>query len=1516
MKSEELKTAELGTDNTETTEQIENPERTRDQSFEAQPSKPSSQERERLRAKDKALLDALQKFKNTKDWAKKLADSSNSLEGALDESNFDRPPKRPAKDAKDLLGSLRKTKNEHKDVLPELERRLSTFEKKLNTIQNGSFDELALNELQKEEPELISLATKASEDATEGKRRIQSFVDYEVEKLGYPPRTSTSTASSDLIKLLSVPKRGWRENIFSTPERKSAEKKLKRIWEIEKLEDEAKKEVLQSSKPFEAAADLAIASCIVLKKAADAYGAAQQMMGTLDSSSIAGKIKIAARLNILEEAAFEIKNNLLALENVVNNLDNRHSSVFGTDAFSSRPNPVVDAPEKTKVQLGLGEKVATANIAIEQINTTKEKLLDAIYKKELDLKRLTEDPAIRAEIGEGDLELGSARIDAATLEIGLEVFNSATKKQWDHSLQEALLTFRHPDIAPYAILNCFQNTPGGWRRMIGQGVSPDSEKSPIYLYTQSLTDEERMAIADKNIPGLSTIISMVLENPKSFSRDYLDDKISIPNPEYPKLWREVNRAALYLFQTAIDPKERVISSQAINQRTLAINLLAKSDYLDPESLSTMEHIAQEDEVYMGREVMAKIAGQRCDSVESAVLLFKIYPLLKPHEREGLERGHVQPHTFFNSLIRSNLDLLSDDNFPIFAQIFSDQPSELLKGCLKGIRILSEKGIENANGLQYAALYAQIGASPTLADDINELSEKYGFTFNPGDAGPAIEALVTNKERLIKDIETIRVVFPGFRFLNTKRPADPYGDLVDNFGAFGEFGTLTLAKARQNPDPKIQEALRTVIEHIKAPLYAKAHLDQSDEYSQDLMSSKKLYEAMGVPFDPNDPDLRKIILNGLERIPFSGLSESGALPTWIKKVQDANPQPVEVPGSHLLELIKRLEGLQTRVANEKYDPWLTDLNPLIAQALNNKIISLDSAADAEAIYSFVAEYGMHNTELLFRYHLELSRAGTSSDLKPETLAAIEEVLGISLDSIPQNKLFEQVTTELKKLRKRIQSDLLSDTISKEMVTDLGINIFNTLKSTPSTWARGGQEKEIIGQWQKTLEEHPELGLLPEGYKELTLKISEVAQSNSDDPKAQERRAKKQAEILTNPDLKRIVGQFQEAFVEARRIDDIQTWWKGKVDQFYVEIGRETATLDERIATVKNPKAADSMRNQRSKLSDGFVKINAIQAPEISSDQLPEWDKKMIEFMGAVALAIPEQLKAREQILRTLSALHQDKVIASTGIGRVSVLEQAVEQTNLNTTITVDAFKSWESHFSEYIKEHYLNDDQANHEVAQHAEIPPDLLKTLQSVWGTRIKSGEHPLAQAKTKINELVSGEKTGKTTEIALVPSKGLLRIYGGDIGDACYSSRHSELANGEYKNLTEFSFVTGRGTANERLRGSVLVIETTKTTGEKVMVIRANNPQEGLLRQIDGEGLVMETIKGLQSIAKARNIETVTVPLDDARQSCSNRDKVAEVYKKNFTGRKGIMLTDEPETNFNTAKIWNAAGPNKVVEV
>ena len=166
------------------------------------------------------------------------------------------------------------------------------------------------------------------------------------------------------------------------------------------------------------------------------------------------------------------------------------------------------------------------------------------------------------------------------------------------------------------------------------------------------------------------------------------------------------------------------------------------------------------------------------------------------------------------------------------------------------------------------------------------------------------------------------------------------------------------------------------------------------------------------------------------------------------------------------------------------------------------------------------------------------------------------------------------------------------------------------------------------------------------------------------------------------------------------------------------------------------------------------------------------------------------------------------------------------------------------------------------------------------------------------------------------MPSKGILRVFTGDLGRACTSNQNCKLAKGEFENIVSYTFILDKNKANERFVGSLNVVETKTEKGERALVVRANNPQQNLFSFLDGDTLIKSVLEEMKQLAHRRGINHVLVPLDSSGQSCSNRPDVAAYYKKHYADKAKIGLENSPETNFNTYPIWNKEGKHPVVEI
>ena len=223
------------------------------------------------------------------------------------------------------------------------------------------------------------------------------------------------------------------------------------------------------------------------------------------------------------------------------------------------------------------------------------------------------------------------------------------------------------------------------------------------------------------------------------------------------------------------------------------------------------------------------------------------------------------------------------------------------------------------------------------------------------------------------------------------------------------------------------------------------------------------------------------------------------------------------------------------------------------------------------------------------------------------------------------------------------------------------------------------------------------------------------------------------------------------------------------------------------------------------------------------------------------------------------------------------------------------------FSEFIrshvKEHYF--DKKHGEYQKIETENKDLIKYLEKIWGAK-DFEKSILAITENKIAGLEKGEIKNTKKDISLVPSKGMQRIVTGYLGGACTSRQSDKLAKGEFKNIVSYSIILDKGTNNQKFGGSFLFIETKTTTKESALIVRANNPAQGLVNIIDMDELIGKILDEAKAVAKRRNISLVGIAINQG--VASNRTFVVDYYRKNFKAndKNMIALENNEETNFN----------------
>jgi hypothetical protein len=241
---------------------------------------------------------------------------------------------------------------------------------------------------------------------------------------------------------------------------------------------------------------------------------------------------------------------------------------------------------------------------------------------------------------------------------------------------------------------------------------------------------------------------------------------------------------------------------------------------------------------------------------------------------------------------------------------------------------------------------------------------------------------------------------------------------------------------------------------------------------------------------------------------------------------------------------------------------------------------------------------------------------------------------------------------------------------------------------------------------------------------------------------------------------------------------------------------------------------------------------------------------------------------------------------------------------------------------HVNQHYL----ARGSLLEMREsgLSDDACAALRTIWDLT-KVQDNPLIKTHRTLTHLAKDQQSGREKKVAvtLVPLGAFGRVWSGDFGDACFTRLHEQLADGGFARVTAYALVTGRNTPNEKINGSVLLIETSTPNGDPVLMIRANNPSKNLLRRVDAEDLIVQCVEHVKSLTAAEGTSDgipfryVVVPLDNTSESSTNREEVNQVYWQLYSQAVALGLTNEPETNFNDYyDNWNSLGSYRCVVI
>ena len=591
----------------------------------------------------------------------------------------------------------------------------------------------------------------------------------------------------------------------------------------------------------------------------------------------------------------------------------------------------------------------------------------------------------------------------------------------------------------------------------------------------------------------------------------------------------------------------------------------------------------------------------------------------------------------------------------------------------------------------------------------------------------------------------------------------------------------------------------------------------------------------------------------------------------------------------VESIYKMMNFQKRPRRAEYDPWVTELIPLIQTSLMNESMSLNNPKDGEVLFEYIKRIGPRNLPNYFVLFKKLVDAGSVDVLDSENKKEIKSSFGIDVDEVCKKdpKNLNLVFAETEKFRASFGSDLVdenSSIVNKCFASKYGQEFF-CASFANSGFGYGGESKKILETYKKYSEKNPEAFKVPEGYLPVTLEIPEFTTKETGDLEDED----KINELLQNPDLvsahSNIYGALENLNVKPKQMR-LEEYNKSITENFHKEIRTIDTKLDE-MNTGKdvNQKALDNLTKRREILLSQLNSFNQ------SSESLLSMNLENI--MDSYQELIPDAFGSKHEILMQLSLEDMST--------RFPEEFAKIKNPNLIKKFpTLDSVSIFSEFVRTHVGEHYLNKKHGENDAIRTEN--KNLIKYLKKIWGTQDFETKI-LSVTNEKLTAFERGDLTSQTKPITIIPSKGIQRIISGHLGSACTSRRAGELAEGKYPNITSYSLVMDKGTQKEKFVGSFLVIETKTKDNQPILVIRANNPSQNMYNTVDTKALVDKIFDEVRNVAKRRNIPFVGVALGHG--TASNRTFVTEYH--NIAAKERIGLKDNAETNFNGHQIGRA---------
>ncbi len=638
-------------------------------------------------------------------------------------------------------------------------------------------------------------------------------------------------------------------------------------------------------------------------------------------------------------------------------------------------------------------------------------------------------------------------------------------------------------------------------------------------------------------------------------------------------------------------------------------------------------------------------------------------------------------------------------------------------------------------------------------------------------------------------------------------------------------------------------------------------------------------------------------------------------------------------SDLADFIPDLLAIQSPSQRVEFCPYQEALRPL----LNGDAFDLSDQRVRKGLLVFFKRFAMQCLPRLAQSVIVLVEKSEKGTKKIETrqpgLQELNEYLGVTEERLSLEEYFTRIEAVTEAMRASLLEDKPLD--SRIERSAIGMELFNTVVPHKGSYQSTDDRPSLIAKTRVNKEKLTVESMYKTASFEIEV-VHEKALEADTSFNPVDRMIRVQRELIEkkfqDEGLRKFLELWSKAFW-ALSLEGTGTsrsfWYGGIMDRWK----KERAEREEQLLRVTKPEARMNLEKKIHSLGESIARMQtfidrdrqgAAQEEPTPALLLEELQSFFLTPQGKV-----DRTKLEAEAGNTARGLCL-VMMREHSMAHAQAVADAYMHRGPEEHVSVDEVRAWSSWFLEEYLQHFA-------QMKSDAQVPlsPSVHALFQKLWridGLQADIQElfkplseepmnligHPIidtftfiTQADKEIRLLEQQGIRREKKELTFWPSKGLGRVLSGDIANACFHNHREALAAGGYPNLTAILMTLSGRT---EIAGSTLLIDAKTLSGKRALVIRALNPAESIVHELDADALVESTIAYAVQTAERQNaegapfIDEVRICISPRGEHSTNRQDIADAEMRlmaKYGWQMGDGLENSPETSFNNYHIW-----------